>query len=198
MQLEQLSHAGRAPSLPLTLQLDGDALQLESLLRVLPGQRYVGLARWRGRSVLAKLLVGAKAERHFQRELRGARLLVEQNLLSPALLSEGFIDGVGGWLLFEYLEKAESLWQAWRNVERLPLLADAQQAVLGEALAVIGHMHSRGLWQADLHLDNLLRQDGELFLIDGEVCRSNRRDSRCRVHGCCKTLVCSLLSYQRS
>ncbi|MDH0700753.1 serine/threonine protein kinase [Pseudomonas toyotomiensis] len=184
MQLEQLSHAGRAPSLPLTLQLDGDSLQLESLLRVLPGQRYVGLARWRGRSVLAKLLVGAKAERHFQRELKGARLLVEQNLLSPALLSEGFIDGVGGWLLFEYLEKAESLWQAWRNVERLPLLADAQQAVLGEALAVIGHMHSRGLWQADLHLDNLLRQDGELFLIDGggvQVEQAGQPLSRARV-----------------
>lgn len=184
MQLEQLSHSGRAPSLPLTLRMGDDELQLESLLRVLPGQRYVGLARWHGRSVLAKLLVGSKAERHFQRELSGVRLLSEQNLLSPALLSEGFIDGVGGWLLFEYLENAKGLWQAWRDVERLPLLAEAQRAVLGEALTVIGRMHSRGLWQADLHLDNLMRQDGELFLIDGggvQVEQAGQPLSRARV-----------------
>ena len=28
-------------------------------------------------------------------------------------------------------------------------------------------LHGRGLWQADLHLDNLLQRDGQLFLIDG-------------------------------
>jgi hypothetical protein len=28
-------------------------------------------------------------------------------------------------------------------------------------------MHAQGLWQADLHLDNLLRQQGQLFVIDG-------------------------------
>ena len=42
-----------------------------------------------------------------------------------------------------------------------------QPAVLGEALNVIGQLHASGLWQADLHLDNLLRHDGRLFVIDG-------------------------------
>ena len=167
MQLAELKHAGRAPVLPLQLQLSGDSLVLERLLRVLPGQRYVGLARWRGRLVLAKLLVGGKAERHFQRELSGARLLAEQGLCTPELLAEGFVAGQGGWLLFDYLEGAESLWDVWRVVEREVLLSDAQQTVLGEALAVIGQLHARGLWQADLHLDNLLRHDGRLFVIDG-------------------------------
>jgi hypothetical protein len=37
------------------------------------GQRYVGAGVWRGRPVLAKLLVGSKAARHFQRELAGVR-----------------------------------------------------------------------------------------------------------------------------
>ena len=77
MQLEQLAGSGRAPGLPLTLQLAGDELRLERLLRVLPGRRYVGVAQWRGRTVLAKLLVGGKAERHFRRELDGARLLAD-------------------------------------------------------------------------------------------------------------------------
>lgn len=167
MQLADLQLAGRAPELPLQLVLNGEALVLELLLRVLPGQRYVGLARWRGRLVLAKLLVGGKAERHFQRELSGARLLAGQGLCTPELLAEGFMAGQGGWLLFDYLEGAESLWDAWRAVERDALLSDAQQAVLGEALAVIGQLHARGLWQADLHLDNLLRHGGRLFVIDG-------------------------------
>lgn len=39
--------------------------------------------------------------------------------------------------------------------------------MLAEALAAIGQLHSKGLWQEDLHLDNLLRHDGQLYLIDG-------------------------------
>jgi hypothetical protein len=49
----------------------------------------------------------------------------------------------------------------------LPVLADEQSAVLAEALGAIGQLHGKGLWQEDLHLDNLLRQGGQLYLIDG-------------------------------
>ncbi len=55
MRLSELKQAGRSPNLPLTIELADAAgpgqLQLLSLLRVLPGQRYVGarcLARSRG------------------------------------------------------------------------------------------------------------------------------------------------------
>ncbi len=167
MRLGELSQAGRTPDLPLTLHLVGDQLVLERLLRVLPGQRYVALARWQGRPVLAKLLVGSKAQRHFQRELGGAELMAGQGLTTPELLAQGFIDGQGGWLLFEYLGGAQSLWDVWCEAAREPLLNDDQQNVLAAALAAIGQMHAQGLWQADLHLDNLLRHEGRLYLIDG-------------------------------
>ncbi|AZE46231.1 Serine/threonine protein kinase [Pseudomonas chlororaphis] len=171
MRLSELKQAGRAPSLPLSLELADAAgpatLQLLSLLRVLPGQRYVGAGVWRGRPVLAKLLVGAKAARHFQRELQGVRLLEEQGMTTPLLLADGLKEGEGGWLLFEFLEDSESLGDAWKQVESLPALADGQQAVLAEALAAIADLHSKGLWQEDLHLDNLLRHQGKLYLIDG-------------------------------
>lgn len=171
MRLSELKQAGRAPSLPLSLELADAAgpatLQLLSLLRVLPGQRYVGAGVWRGRPVLAKLLVGAKAARHFQRELQGVRLLEEQGMTTPLLLADGLKEGEGGWLLFEFLEGSESLGDAWKQVESLPALADEQQAVLAEALAAIAELHSKGLWQEDLHLDNLLRHQGKLYLIDG-------------------------------
>jgi len=171
MRLAELKNAGRTPSLPLTISLADAAgpadLQLLSLLRVLPGQRYVGAGVWRGRPVLAKLLVGSKSARHFQRELAGVKLLADQGLTTPLLLADGLQDGEGGWLLFEFLENAESLGDAWQQVEALPVLADEQSAVLAEALGAIGQLHGKGLWQEDLHLDNLLRHGGQLYLIDG-------------------------------
>jgi tRNA A-37 threonylcarbamoyl transferase component Bud32 len=171
MRLSELKNAGRSPSLPLNIPLADAAgpaeLQLLSLLRVLPGQRYVGAGVWRGRPVLAKLLVGSKAARHFQRERNGVHLLAAQGLTTPQLLADGLKDGEGGWLLFEFIEGAESLGETWKQVEHLPVLADMQGAVLAEALGAIGQMHRKGLWQEDLHLDNLLRQRGRLYLIDG-------------------------------
>ena len=167
MKLNELTRGGRSPTLPLTLLLPAGELRMLQWLRVLPGQRYVGRAEWQGRTVLAKLLVGAKAERHFQRERQGARLLAEQGMSTPALLAEGFEAGQGGWLLFDFLVGAESLEQAWRAVEHEPPLSDLQQMVLGEALGAIAQLHARGLWQDDLHLDNLLRHDGHIFIIDG-------------------------------
>ncbi|NMZ68338.1 tRNA A-37 threonylcarbamoyl transferase component Bud32 [Pseudomonas peli] len=171
MSLASLAQAGRTPALPLTVDVTGagglTGLSVQRWLRVLPGQRYVGVAEWCGQPVLAKLLVGNKAARHFQRERDGALLLAEQGLNTPQLLADGLRDGEGGWLLFEYLQGAESLWEAWRAVEHQPLLSADQQSVLAEALVSIAQMHLKGVWQADLHLDNLLRHNGQLFVIDG-------------------------------
>ncbi|MCQ4315487.1 serine/threonine protein kinase [Stutzerimonas zhaodongensis] len=168
MTLGELARAGRAPALPLTLHVDElGELIVEHWLRVLPGQRYVGRAQWNGRTVLAKLMVGGKAHRHYIRERDGAALLAEQGLPTPELLSEGWNAGSGGWLLFDFLLDAQSLWSRWQALERDPPLTDAQQAVLGSALELIAHMHMRGLWQDDLHLDNLLMQAGVLHVVDG-------------------------------
>ncbi|MDG6403906.1 lipopolysaccharide kinase InaA family protein [Pseudomonas quasicaspiana] len=176
MRLSELKEAGRTPVLPINLSLADAAgpaeLQLLTLLRVLPGQRYVGAGVWRGRPVLAKLLVGPKAPRHFQRELEGVRALAAQGMTTPLLLADGLQDGEGGWLLFEFLEQARSLGDAWLEVEDQAPLSDAQQDVLGEALSAIAQLHLKGLWQEDLHLDNLLRCNGKLYLIDGAGIRA--------------------------
>ncbi|CAM3432031.1 serine/threonine protein kinase [Pseudomonas floridensis] len=178
MRLSDLKNAGRTPELPMSLTLADAAgaaeLQLLTLLRVLPGQRYVGAGVWRGRTVLAKLLVGNKAARHFQRELTGVRLLAEQGVTTPLLLADGLQDGEGGWLLFEFLEKAPSLGDAWAAVQDDEPLTDDQQTVLGEALSAIALLHAKGLWQEDLHLDNLLRHDGRLYMIDGAGIRAEQ------------------------
>ena len=171
MRLSELKGAGRSPAVPLSVTLADAAgsgeLQLLSLLRVLPGQRYVGAGVWRGTPVLAKLLVGGNAARHFQRELSGVRLLAESGVTTPLLLADGLKEGEGGWLLFEFLEGSRSLGDAWADVEGQTPLSDEQSLVLGEALAAVAQMHGKGLWQDDLHLDNLLRHNGHLYVIDG-------------------------------
>ncbi|MEW6174500.1 MAG: lipopolysaccharide kinase InaA family protein [Pseudomonadota bacterium] len=168
MRLADLTVAGREPACPALVELSGEAsLHVDSWLRILPGQRYVGRARWNGRQVLAKLMVGGKAQRHYRRELAGAKLLIDQHLPTPALVGQGWHEGEGGWLLFDWLDSAKSLWESWRSVEAEPVLTDGQRGVLGEALELIARMHAQGLWQADLHLDNFLKADGQLYVVDG-------------------------------
>ncbi|NJC89197.1 MAG: serine/threonine protein kinase [Desulfuromonas sp.] len=167
MRLRELCGVGRSPDLPLRLQLPGSELELRAWLRVLPGRRYVGLAEWQGRLVLAKLLVGRKAAQQFRREQDGIDLLVAGGINTPPLLASGFASDAGGWLLFDYLDGARSLGDAWYEVERQSMLSDRQRELLGPALEVIGTLHRKGLWQQDLHLDNLLCHDGQLYLVDG-------------------------------
>lgn len=167
MTLVELARAGRSPALPMALQLpSGDSLYINQWLRVLPGQRYVALAQWQGRSVLAKLLVGPRAARQFQREQQGALALSAQGVDTPALLTAAE-SAQGAWLLFDYLDGAQSLAEAWDAVAHEPPFSDAQQQVLGEALGAIAQLHRVGLWQDDLHLDNLMRHAGRLYVIDG-------------------------------
>lgn len=167
MKLPDLCRAGRSPELPLRVQLPAGELQVNQWLRVLPGRRYVGRADWQGRRVLAKLLVGRRAGRQYRRERDGADSLMALGLNTPELLAADYLSGAGGWLLFDYLENSGSLGDRWLAVADQPPLSAAQEQVLGVALAAIGNMHAKGLWQEDLHLDNLLCRNNELFWVDG-------------------------------
>lgn len=152
--------------MPLTLHVPGHEFTLCRWLRILPNRRYVALAVWQGRQVVAKLLVGGKAKRQYLRECTGAACLAGQGLPTPALLSHGYQDREGGWLLFDYLASAESLGSRWQAVIDQPPLSGDQETILGAALEAIGSLHSRGLWQEDLHLDNLLYHNASLHWVD--------------------------------
>jgi len=167
LKLSDLCRAGRSPGLPLRVQLPAGELQVKQWLRVLPGRRYVGRADWQGRQVLAKLLVGRRAGLQYRREREGADSLAAQGLNTPELLAADYLPGAGGWLLFDYLQDSGSLGERWLAVAGQPPLSAAQEQVLGVALEAIGSMHAKGLWQEDLHLDNLLCQNNELFWVDG-------------------------------
>jgi Ser/Thr protein kinase RdoA (MazF antagonist) len=176
IRFSELVDAGRELALPACVELPGVApLRLERLLRALPGRRYVGAGFWNGQKVLAKLLVGRKACRHFERERRGARLLADQGLPAPRLFSEGISDREGAWLLFEFLDGAQSLGARWQALERQAPAHEIraqQRHILEAALQSVAALHLRGLWQEDLHLDNLLDWRGKTYLIDGAGIRA--------------------------
>ncbi len=142
MQLSQLT--GRAPQLPLSLELEnGQVLLVEQWLRVLPEQRYVGKAQWQGHTVLVKILVGSKAARQYQREFDGAQLLTEQQITSAAILdAQQQADG-SAYLIFEFIEHAQSLATAWQACSAERPLSDNQTEVLARALNAVAQMHLR-------------------------------------------------------
>ena len=64
MGLADLTVAGREPACPALVELSGEAsLHVDSWLRILPGQRYVGRARWNGRRWSAGARTTLPAER---------------------------------------------------------------------------------------------------------------------------------------
>ncbi len=166
MKLNQLS--GRAPALPLNLVLEnGQTLIVEQWLRVLPEQRYVGKAQWQGRSVLVKVLLGNKAARQYQRELSGAQLLSEQKIHNAEMLDAQQQSDGSAYLLFEFIDDAQSLAAAWQACSADLPLSEQQTEVLARALNAVAHMHLHGLWQSDLHLDNLLQKGEQVYVVDG-------------------------------
>ena len=166
MKLADLPRVGRTPSVPLRIDWSDQHVVVDHWLRVLPGRRYVGRAEWNERTVLIKLLVGSGFARAFRQELEGAKTLAQAGIVTPQLLDSG-CDAQGAWLIFDFLESAESLGHAWSEVADEPLLSSHQRAILTEALSVMAHMHLQGVWQADLHLDNLLRHQQQLYVVDG-------------------------------
>lgn len=168
MKLSALAQAGRELSLPLSITVDKDcSLIFEQVLRILPNRRYVGKANWQNRLVLAKLFVGDKADKHYHRELQGVTWLSQQAMNTPKLLASS-ISSEGGYLFFEYLENSQTLEQCWEQLSQEPLLSSSQHIILNKALQAIAKLHLKGLWQQDLHLDNLLAQGEEIYWIDGD------------------------------
>ena len=165
LTIADLRAAGRVPALPFRLVLaDGEVLEMQTLLRLLPGKRLVGVARWRGMQVLAKLFLAPAAHRHGERERAGVAALQAAGVPTPALLHAGALPEGGFLVLTAFLDGARSVGALWAEASS----EDAQLAALLPAFERLGQLHTQGLTQADLHLDNFLLHAGECWLIDGD------------------------------
>ena len=178
--LEELSEGMAVPFL-LSLP-EGTANRTwhcQAVLRRLPGRRLVLLARpVSARAAgspaaglparILKLFFGRAHRRYFERERRGLAWLAAAGMPVAGICGEVRAHDLSG-LIIEYLHGAQDV-------------PAHDQAALERVAALLGRMHAAGLWQADLHLENFLLCDGDLYAIDGDAVK-RRADAVSLAHG---------------
>jgi tRNA A-37 threonylcarbamoyl transferase component Bud32 len=171
-----LASAGRSLQAPFVVRLlhaSGAAdWYCTEVLRVLPGRRAVVRASHAGVDRILKIYLGTGAGRYCARERRGARLLRDAGVRTPALVAEGTLAAGAHVLLFEYLPNALPIGAL--PTASSPSAAAARPSKHDELLRLLAHMHHAGLVHVDPHLDNFLVADGRVYAIDGAAVRRTR------------------------
>ncbi|MBV1907555.1 MAG: lipopolysaccharide kinase InaA family protein [Pseudomonadales bacterium] len=168
-QLKQLVSFSRAVQgfdgkLPfhLSVTIDGKNQVLECLeiYRLLAGRRIVCRAKLNGIIVLAKIFLGKKHQRYWQRELAGVDILKQSGVRTPRLLhAESSGEQEFCFLIFEFVEQLADEF-AVSPERKILLLADT-----------LADLHNKGIEQIDLHIDNFLFSKSGVWVIDGAAIR---------------------------
>lgn len=138
------------------------------MLRYLPQKRLVCTGFWRGQAVLIKLFLHPRNKRRYcQRDERGVRALIANNILTPALLYVGkSSDNDFDVMVLELIQPAENASVRWDNLKTTQEMI----AYLQTFAKVLAEHHTAGLLQSDLHLNNFLfsATNNELHTLDGD------------------------------
>ncbi|MGD9000014.1 MAG: lipopolysaccharide kinase InaA family protein, partial [Granulosicoccaceae bacterium] len=149
--------------MPFTIVLpEGELLECLEAVRILPGRRLVGRARWRGQDVFIKLFTGDRAERDWQREQRGSVALLTHGVSAPTLLLSTRLPEPGGFIiLYEVIDDGTDAGAAYEDAD-----AALRAMLRRQLLDTLAQLHSAGLQHTDLHLDNFLLTDDRLYVLD--------------------------------
>ncbi|MDT8311038.1 MAG: lipopolysaccharide kinase InaA family protein [Methylophaga sp.] len=147
----------KLPALPLTFASPQGPVELQSVLRFLPGKRLVGKAQFQTRPVLLKLMTdNRQGRRILAKEQVGHQLMLSANLRLPAI--ELLSENTQGLLAIAY---------HWLPDARAFNEADLQQPeYCQQLLELMADLHQAGLTHEDLHVDNLLISAEKLYLVD--------------------------------
>jgi tRNA A-37 threonylcarbamoyl transferase component Bud32 len=150
-----------------TLQLADSAIALKchKLVRSLPGKRQVFYADWGGQRVFAKIFQDPqRAEIHWQREIKGLNALYKANIAAPKAVYAGVVKNKP-WLviLLAEIAPAQSMAEAWRLAES----DEDRLSLMEQVVDLIVVHHQSGIQQHDLHLNNFLLHNGQLYTLDG-------------------------------
>ncbi len=153
------------------LQLNNQtALDCQRVVRVVPQKRLVCKAVWQGKSVYAKLFLGADAAKYITRDVAGVKLLSDANIDTPSLLYQGGTsDKNSQVLLLEAIKSADTAEAIW-----LSLGQEARLALAKKLTAEVAKHHNANLLQTDLYLKNFLVTDKLIYTIDGDGIRQFR------------------------
>ncbi len=149
--------AGKTVPEEFVLEVDGERYNCEQILRWLPGRRLVIKALHDGEPLLLKLFVpNKKGWRELSREQHGYKACKAAGVAVPAekLISDDFAGCLA--VAYEFIADACPF-----------MLASYNQAQMVPALLqLMVRCHQAGIYQHDIHTDNILMTPHGLLLID--------------------------------
>ncbi|MCP4994167.1 MAG: hypothetical protein GY934_10355, partial [Gammaproteobacteria bacterium] len=142
----------------------GEEIVCLEVVRSLPGKRLVFLGEYAGAKVFVKqFLDPSKRERHWRRELDGLAAFKQCGIPTADLLYAGrTADQRLPVIVLKQLTEVKSVNQAWSEAD-----TKSREQILKRMVVLLARHHRSGLCQTDLHLDNFVLDDQEIFSLDG-------------------------------
>lgn len=149
--------AGEKPDAPFTIDIDGKAYRCDQVLRWLPGRRLVVKASHDNDVWLLKLFApGRRGRRELLREQQGYQRCRTAGIAVPELrLSSDRLAGCYA-VAYDFINEARPFSLSPENLARQ----------LRALLDLMAQCHMAGIYQQDIHTDNILETDDGLYLID--------------------------------
>ena len=160
-QIQSFFDGARVLELPFDLSIGQTIFTMTETLRLLPAKRVVFAAEtveW-GQVVIKLFALNKKGQRELAREQRGHQLALSAGVkIAPLLASYDEIRGCSA-IVYKFLSQAKPL-----KIKK-SILSSKQQKIK-RLFEMVAQLHQYGIYQEDIHLDNILQQAGELYLID--------------------------------
>jgi heptose I phosphotransferase len=128
------------------VKLQQGCIKAKQCLRVLPKRRWVLLGSYQEQKVLLKIFAEHK---HFQQEKNGSELLEKHNISTPKLIKAEQLPCGKYVVIYQYLVDAKAV-----------------QELDFSLISIFAKMHACGIKQKDCHLDNFIKTDGKLYVVD--------------------------------
>ncbi|MBW1822240.1 MAG: hypothetical protein JRI92_10870 [Deltaproteobacteria bacterium] len=185
----KLRNSGRKVDLPFCLSIDGtnELLTCERLLNIISGKRAVFLGRWCNQEVVAKLFFQPiKINRHIRREASGIKALLKAGISTPDLLFIGKTkDKRVGILLFKYIYPSRELGELWNTTKNVK----KKRNLIRKLMVILATMHQAGIKHLDLHLNNFLIKNDEIYTIDGTAIKWDKKSRSLKLQDRIKNLA---------
>jgi len=167
--MKRLSHIellqfGRNLPAKFIVEINGEDVDVNKVLRLLPNRRVACEVSFKGEVRFAKLFFGKRYLNHFENEKAGSLALEQAGIPTPKLL-ENLIDTKQSMavIITEWLDDAIDLDEKLESMSSEELKCEQLTQVVG----LIAEMHIAGIKQDDIHLENFLFNEGKFFVIDG-------------------------------